>query len=135
MPQFTPEQREQWRAEQKVKPKWRPFYGWRHMPVFEKSPIISDVKPKLVGFTRQFSHPRGSLLIGPPKRSRAVRQMRNESARLKREAEAAGQHYIVFEDRSLRSISKSDFNALSKVPVGTRVAVWKSGSVELEKAA
>jgi len=118
MPQFTPEQREQWRAEQKVKPKWRPFYGWRRMPVFEKSPIISDVKPKLVGFTRQFSHPRGSLLIGPPKRTGGE-----------------GQHYIVFEDRSLRSISKSDFDALSKVPVGTRVAAWKSGSVKLEKAA
>lgn len=117
VPPFTPDQKQAWRADQKRKVRNVVLYGWRLTPVFREASkgavYATDAdaaKPELVGWVKQFTHPPGALLIGAPNRT------------VERGETIEGQHYLVWSDRSLRRISKANFELLGKVPAETRVA-------------
>jgi hypothetical protein len=100
------------RATQREKAVWRPIYGSRLVPTYKETTVVitDGGKPQPTGFEKQFSHAPGALLIGPPKRTKG-----------------AGTTYIVWSDQSLRRVAAADFEALAKVPQGTRVATLKGG--------
>lgn len=114
----TPEQRKAWLELRRVKPEWRLFYGWHFVPIYRKSDIvITDAKPEIVGYRKQFSHQPGAILSGAP-----------------RGARREGKWYIVWEDQSLREITRRTFEMLAKVPAIARVPMLQ-GKKTLKKAA
>lgn len=109
-PTLSPENQAH-RATQRERATWRTILTSRLVPVAKTETVVITVgTPQVVGFTKQFSHAPGALLIGPPKRTKG-----------------AGQTYIVWNDHSLRKVAPQSFELLAKVPQGTRVAMLKGG--------
>lgn len=98
-------------ATQREKVVWRTIITSRLVPVAKtETVVITDGTPQIVGFTKQFSHTPGALLIGPPRRTKGP-----------------GETYIVWSDQSIRKVAPESFELLAKVPQGTRIAMLKGG--------